>query len=248
MRSDMRELPEETIRADGVVLRPPRPTDADDLATACADPAIQRYVPVPVPYTKIDALTWITDGRAAMRAAGGVNLIMADPATDRVLGSISLHHVSQPDGIGELGYWVAPWGRRRGLATTATRALAEWAVKQGLYRVELLVEAENSASQRVAIGAGFRREGVRRGARADRQGGRRDLVVWARLADDPPGPTPRLLPDLPGGKLDDGVVQLRPLWSGDADDLHALRALPESVETSVPPVAPSRAAVFRICA
>jgi RimJ/RimL family protein N-acetyltransferase len=245
----VQELPEETIRAEGVVLRPARLSDADDIATACLDPAIQRYVPaVPSPYTRADAVTYITEGRAAMRAAGGVALVVADPVTDRVVGSTGLHHIWHGDGLAEIGYWVAPWARGRGTATAAATALTRWANRQGLYRVELLTEEENWPSQRVALAAGFRQEGLRRGAGRARDGSRHDLVVWARVADDPPGPTARLLPDLPGGVLHDGVVELRPLWSMDADDLYALDSLPESIATSVPPVAPDRAAVARRCA
>jgi RimJ/RimL family protein N-acetyltransferase len=247
--ADVQELPEEIIRAEGVVLRPPRPSDADDIAAACADPAIQRYVPgLPSPYTRADALQWISEGRAAMRVAGGVELVVADPDTDRVIGSTGLHHVWPASGLAEIGYWVAPWARGRGVATAATTALTRWANEQGLHRVELLTEAENWPSQRVAIAAGFSREGVRRGARRGRDGSRRDMVVWARLANDPPGPTARALPDLPGGALSDGVVQLRPLGSEDVGDLYALRSLPESVATSVPPVPPEHAEVRRRCA
>jgi RimJ/RimL family protein N-acetyltransferase len=247
--ADVPELPEETIQAKGALLRPPRLSDAADVAAACVDPAIQRYVPgVPSPYTEADAVNWITEGRLAMRAAGGVNLMVADAATDRVLGSIGLHHVWRADGLAEIGYWVAPWARGRGVATAATTALTDWANGHGLYRVELLVDAENWPSQRVAIAAGYRREGVRRGTAHARDGSRRNVVVWARLADDPPGPTPRTLPDLPGGMLSDGTVQLRPLWSTDTDDVYALRILPESIASSVPPVAPERADVARRCA
>ena len=39
---------------------------------------------------------------------------------------------------------------------------------------------------------------MQRGGGANRDGGRHDLIVWARLRDDPDGPTARLLPDLPG--------------------------------------------------
>ncbi|HKT03033.1 MAG TPA: GNAT family N-acetyltransferase [Rugosimonospora sp.] len=245
----MRELPDEIIRAEGVVLRPPRLSDADDIAAACTDPAIQRYVPaVPSPYTRADAVHYITEGRAAMRNAGGLALVVADPATDRVIGSVGLHHVWAGDGLAEIGYWVAPWARGRGVATAATAALAGWGHQHGLYRVELLAEAENWPSQRVAIAAGFRREGVRRAGGRNRDGSRVDLVVWAHLAADPPGPSPRSLPDLPGGVLTDGVVQLRPLWSGDVDDMFALRSLPESIESSVPPVAPDPVRLARRCA
>jgi RimJ/RimL family protein N-acetyltransferase len=245
----VRELPEEDIRGDGIRLRPARVEDADDIATACADPAIQRYVPaLPSPYTRADALNWITEGRATVRAAGGAALVAADPATDRVLGTIGLHHVWRADGLGEVGYWVAPWARGQGIATSMVASVTGWANKHGIYRVELLTEMDNWPSQRVAIAAGFTREGNRRGAGRGRAGNRQDLVVWARTADDPEGPTRRLLPDLPGGSLTDGVVTLRPLWSQDTNDLYALRTLPESVATSVPPIVPDQVGVARRCA
>jgi RimJ/RimL family protein N-acetyltransferase len=49
------------------------------------------------------------------------------------------------------------------------------------------------------------------------------------------------LPDLPGDPpcLTDGVVTLRPLRIADLNDIHALHTLPEVVNTSVPPRAPS---------
>jgi RimJ/RimL family protein N-acetyltransferase len=96
--------------------------------------------------------------------------------------------------------------------------------------------------------AGYRPEGLRRAGGIDRGGRRYDLLVWARLAGDPPGPTERALPDLPGGRLTDGVVELRPLWTGDAADLLALRSLAEVAATSVPPVAPDRPTIERRCA
>ena len=107
------------------------------------------------------------------------------------------------------------------------------------YRTEVRTTLDDVAAQRTAIDAGFRREGIARGAGPSRE----DLVVWARLADDPPGPTPRPLPDLPGGELTDDVIRVRPLRPGDVDGWYALRSLPEVVATAVPPTVPDRADV-----
>ena len=112
------------------------------------------------------------------------------------------------------------------------------------YRAELRTRLDDPAAQRAALAAGYRREGVARGAGPDRE----DLVVWGRLADDPPGPAPRALPDLPGGELTDGVVRVRPLRPEDLDPWYELRSRPEVVGTSVPPVAPPRADVERLFA
>ncbi|SBT52278.1 GNAT family N-acetyltransferase [Micromonospora auratinigra] len=238
----------EPIEADGVRLRLFRPDDLADVVAGCTDPLIRRFMTgFPDPYTERTAHWWITEGAPAAWAGGGVAYAIADPATDRVLGGIGLGNPLPERRQLELGYWLAPWGRGRGVATAAARVLAARALAAGTARLELLTAPDNGASQRVALGAGFRHEGVRRAAGTARDGGRYDLIAWARLADDPPGPTPRLLPDLPDGRLTDGVVTLRRVGPADTDTLHRLHTLPEVVANRVPPVPPSRAALARRC-
>jgi RimJ/RimL family protein N-acetyltransferase len=238
------------IEGYGVRLRPYRRADVDDLVAGCNDPLTRRFTPVlPSPYTAQDAQWWIDQGVPAINSAGGVAYAIADPGTDRLTGGIGLN---RHPGAGErayIGYWVAPWARGRGVATAATVALSAWAFELGgLHRLDLLTAVENLASQRVAIAAGYRREGVHRGLMQGRDGRWEDQVVWARLAGDPPGPSPRLLPDLPGGALTDGVVLLRPMRPEDAPAIHALHVLPDVVASSVPPVAPDREEIELRCA
>jgi RimJ/RimL family protein N-acetyltransferase len=240
--------PGQIIDGHGVRLRPWQAADADDVAAACADPVTQRFLQhLPAPYTRRDAVWWVTAGAPAAWAAGGAAYAVVDPATDRLLGGVGASRGSAERRQAEIGYWVAPWARGRGVATAAASALSAWLFAAGTARVELLTAWENIASQRVAQSAGFRREGVRRGALAERDGRRYDALAWSRLADDPPGPTPRLLPDLPGGRLTDGVVLLRPLRPGDAEFLYVLHTLPDVVDTSVPAVAPDREEVALRC-
>lgn len=239
----------ETIETDRVRLRPFRDPDTDGLVAGCGDPLTRRFLPyLPDPYTVADAHWWISEGTAANWDRGGAAYAIADPASDRLLGGIGVDHVVPARGQGEIGYWLAPWARGRGIATAAVRALAERALTHGFARLELLTEQENTASQRVALASGFQREGVRRGAGSRPDGSRHDLVAWARLAGDPPGPVARVLPDLPGGALTDGVVTLRPLAAADAEFVHRMHSLPEVVAHSTPPVAPDRAQVERRCA
>lgn len=238
----------ETIEAYGVRLRPSRLTDVADTAAACADPLTQRFMPgLPDPYTEQSARRWITEGEPAAWTTGGASYAIADPATDRLLGAVGLSNPIPERRQLEIGYWVAPWARGRGVATAATRALAERAFAAGAARLELLTDEENTASQRVALAAGFRHEGVRRSAGTARDGGRYDLVAWVRLADDPPGPVVRLLPDLPSGRLTDGVVTLRRLGPEDADPLYRLHTLPEVVANRVPPAPPTWESIERRC-
>jgi len=224
----MDPLPDETISGDGLLLRPPRAEDAGDLAAACADPVLERCIPR-LPGTA-DAARWIAEARSAPDRR---DLIVADAGTGRVVGGCRLYHLSALDRSGEVGYWVAPWARGQRVATRAATALTGWAFQHGLGRLEVLTRPDNPASQRVAIAAGYRWEGRRRGAGYGPDGQRDDLTVWARLAGDPPGPSPRTLPDLPDGRLSDGIIELRRLGPADTADLVVLRALPEVVATTV---------------
>jgi RimJ/RimL family protein N-acetyltransferase len=244
-------LPHEVIPAGPVVLRLPEERDADAIARACNDPEIAAFLPlIPSPYTRDDAVAWITKMAPATWEAGGADFVIAGTATGEVLGVVGL---KPPDrfGGGEVGYWLAPGARGRGVATTAVRALAAWAFAQGMPRIALLADVENVASQQVALRSGFEREGVLRGAGTSRDGARTDLAAFARLASDPGDPISSVLPFFPGGfphgELTDGVVRLTPLTAADAADYHALRCLPDIVDSHVPPTVPGYAESEAVC-
>jgi RimJ/RimL family protein N-acetyltransferase len=239
----------EELRTARLTLRPYRRADAGDLALAMADPAVTDSLPyTPRPYTAELAVDWIERGAPAVFQAGGA-CFAVDDGTGRLVGSVLLPRVTdRAAGDGPLVYWTAPWARRHGYATEAVRAATGWAFERGLHRLELATPVENAAAQRVALGAGYRREGIKRGGGGRPDGSRYDTVLWARLSTDPPGRTPRLLPDLPGGELSDGVVTLLPLRPEDADDVFPVRQRPEVVAATVPPVTPDRRQVGLRCA
>lgn len=241
------EIPR-TYEGDGVVLRPYQPADVPRVVAGCADPLTQRYMPaMPRPYGEDVAREWVATTAAVEWETGRYNWAVADPATDVLWGGAGLRIANDRRGQAEVGYWVCPDARGRGVATAATRAMVALAFAYGLHRVELITMWENTASQRVALAAGFRREGERRGLLPGHDGRRHDAVAWYRLADDGP-PPPRLLPDLPGGALTDGVVTLRPLAADDTDALHPLHCQPDVVARSVPPRVPDRTDTARRCA
>lgn len=232
----------------GVRLRAFRDGDVDDLVDACADPLIHSFLPLlPTPFTRADAERWVSEGAPSAFAVGGAAYAVADPDTDRLIGTVGLDRCDHGRRQAEIGYWTAPWARGRGVARAAVSALTETAFADGFGRLELLTDWANAASQRVALACGFTREGVRRGGAAHPDGGRRDLIVFARLADDPPGPVDRLLPDLPDGELTDGTVTLRPLTPGDIAFRQELASVPDVIATSVPPVPPDREESERRC-
>ena len=150
-----------TLRDDDLVLRPKRPDDADALTAACQDPEIARWTFVPSPYTRADAERFIAISAEEAAAGTGVHLLATDATDDRVLGSFSVMEIDRERGSGEIGYWVAAGARGRGIATRATRLLADWARDElGLTRIEILPHKDNTPSRRVAEKLGFRDTGA----------------------------------------------------------------------------------------
>lgn len=173
--------------SDGtVVLRLPREADAPAIAAACADPEIARWIPVPVPYHLEDARVFVAFTAEAWSSGREPTFVICDAATGLLVGSIAIHRRPDEPRTAAVGYWLAPEARGRGLAALAVRLVTRWAfaVEPKLVRMELLTLVGNEASGRVALRAGFAREGVLRSYLPFR-GGLVDAVMFARLRDDP---------------------------------------------------------------
>ena len=176
------DLPTEVVRTERLVLRPYRADDVVAVHRACQDADIQRWLRVPSPYTETDAAEFVTETSVSARAEG-TGLLTAVEADGEFVGSAGLHLT--PGHLGPaVGYWLAPWGRGRGFAAEAAHALAEWALGLGAPRVHLMADVANTASQAVAVRAGFTREGVVRSCLDYRDGTRGDAVLFGRLPED----------------------------------------------------------------
>lgn len=180
-----RRPPEPPLADEVVLLRLPGEADAPAIAAACGDAEIARWVPVPVPYTPADARAFVEGVGDGWAAGTDLTFAIEDRAGGALAGMIGLHPGGAP-GRAAVGYWLAPDARGRGLATRAVRLLAAWAFADpALERLELLTLVGNEASGRVALRAGFRREGILRRYLPFR-GATVDAVMYARLRDDTP--------------------------------------------------------------
>ena len=176
-------LPDPPLADGEIRLRPWEQGDVAAVTAACQDPEIPRWTVVPHDYTERHASDFI-DGTAGDIAAGRELALAVVDGDDRLLGALGLSNFDWPDLKAEIGYWMAAEARGRGIGSRATRMLAVWAVTSlGLERVELLANPENEASQRLAVRAGFTREGTLRRYRR-RHGVREDLVMFSMLAED----------------------------------------------------------------
>ncbi|HEX6873371.1 MAG TPA: GNAT family N-acetyltransferase [Micromonosporaceae bacterium] len=152
------------IRDAGLVIRPWQAGDADAVWRACQDPDIQRWTNVPRPYLREHAEGFVTTHTERAWAGGGdAPLGVFDANSGELLGAHGL--ISRSGHVAEIGYWVAPWARGRGVATAATRAVATWCLDVlGVRRLVWRAEVGNHASRLVAERVGFRLEGVMRNA------------------------------------------------------------------------------------
>ncbi len=166
---------------DGVVtLRPWRADDLDQLVAACQDPAIARFIPIPVPYTVADGRAYLerTSREWASGAKAAFAIVAADDDT-RLLGAINVAIVGA---AGNSGYWVAPAARGHQVARRALRLLTDWAFAElDLGVIILEIRAENPASMAVAIACDYREAGR---LDVNLATGTKGGLIFSRLAGD----------------------------------------------------------------
>jgi RimJ/RimL family protein N-acetyltransferase len=117
--------------AAGIALRPwgRSPGDVAALAAAWADPQVAAHTAVPADRSPDAARRWVA-GEAERRRRGlALDLVITDGGDDgAVVGEVGLAHLDA-EGRAEVGFWLAPAARGRGVATAAVRLLAAWALR-----------------------------------------------------------------------------------------------------------------------
>ena len=176
-----------TLRTARLELSLPTENDVDAIYAACQDELIQRFTTVPSPYERAHAEGFVdkvagwwdaeTEATWALRHDG------------MLAGMMGLHRLGQ--GSGELGYWMTPAARGRGLVVEAAQRVIDWGFSPdglGLQRIEWRAVVDNPASHRVAQRLGFRYEGRVRSALVNGAGVRADGLIAGLLADDERAP------------------------------------------------------------
>jgi len=148
-------LPRSTADA---TLRPLTHRDAVPYAAGTTDPDVRRFAHLPEPeYTpqRVGELidTTIADG---LRDGSLAVLALAARESDDFLGSVVLFDVTAA--TAEIGFWLVPGARGRGLGVDALHAGQHLGRDMGLSTLTARTMVDNVASQRVLDRAGFRVE------------------------------------------------------------------------------------------
>ena len=171
-------IPEAGISDGELVLRLPGEHDVDALLPAFSDPEILEAGNLP-PFGREELVETLPYLPALAESGRLLPLVVVD-AGGEILGGGTLHHLDAERGIVEIGYWLLPHARGRGVATRVARLLAEHAFSLGVQRVAAYVNVGNNRSDRVLERAGFTREGVVRSL--PKPGGRRvDKTLYSML-------------------------------------------------------------------
>ncbi len=169
------------LESDRIRLRGLREDDIAGLYRLFSDPRVMRYWsrgPMTEHAEAVDYAKTILDGFTQRTV---LNWIVADPATDALIGTCTLYEINPTHARAGLGYALLPdcWGQ--GLAgEAATLAISYGLLELGLQRIEADTEPNNLRSNAVLDKLGFRREGLLR-QRFHHPDGIQDSLVFGLL-------------------------------------------------------------------
>jgi RimJ/RimL family protein N-acetyltransferase len=173
------------LRFGAYALDAATPDDVDAVVAAFADPDIARWNNGPRhPGETVHdrAVRWVA--ARTTWSPDRCSWVVRD-ADRRLVGQVSIHSIDDPVGTGEIGYWLTPDGRGRGIGSAAVDTATRFGFDLlGLARLELFHAVENEASCRLAGRCGYLLEGTARQSFVYGDGRRHDEHLHGRLAAD----------------------------------------------------------------
>src|SRR2546421_6627473 len=170
-------------KVDVIILSLFQRADAPVLLEADADPEHRRRFDFPADFRPSlrhseDVLArWEAERLTRQRFPYAVRAA----TTGELLGGVELLPLG--NNMANLSYWTHPRHRRRGVASRAVFLVCRLAFREfGFRALRVLVDADNVASRRVAVGNGFREAGM--------QDGRVYYVLESAEQADDPAPLP----------------------------------------------------------
>lgn len=148
------------LEGERLRLRAPMAEDIDPLFALFSDPEVMRYWSRGPMVERAEALAYIQSIIEGYERRDLLNWIVADRASDGMLGTCTLYDLQPRHLRAGVGYALAPSWQGRGLAREAVALALDWGfLTLGLARIEADVEPRNLPSSRLLLALGFRHEG-----------------------------------------------------------------------------------------
>jgi RimJ/RimL family protein N-acetyltransferase len=172
----------ENLEREGVALRRLRARDAGPFAAAFRDdPDLGVVIGAEEDPTENGVRRFIAR-QPGLRSRGEfLGMAVTDATRRPFLGHVMLHTFAWRHKRAEIGYWLVPSARGRGVGRTAVSLLVGWAFDElELERVEITTTPDNGPARALAGSLGFNEEGVMIARNLER-GRRVDVMILARL-------------------------------------------------------------------
>jgi ribosomal-protein-alanine N-acetyltransferase len=98
-----------------------------------------------------------------------------------IVGAVGIKINTHRKYIGEIGYFIDENYWQKGIATQAVKLIEKEAFnKLGLTRIEILMQPENKASEKVALKCGYIKEGLLKKALEGTDGKKKNALIYAK--------------------------------------------------------------------
>lgn len=174
------EIP--TLTYGLLTLRPSNESDIEAIFNGCQDPLIPKFTTVPSGYTIDHAIEFVRSDPFSFAERREIRFVIehGNGVDKKFAGVISLHTINIKNHTAEIGYWMEKSMRGKGIATTAAMMITDYGIATlGFRRIDGLVDADNEASQKVLMKAGFEREGILRNKVTREDGRQIDMALFA---------------------------------------------------------------------
>jgi ribosomal-protein-serine acetyltransferase len=159
-------LPDFTLTDGKVILRRQKPDWAESMhqAALASVPEVFPWLSwCHADYKLEEAQGWLGQMFEAWDKGLSYEMAIFDSSGQRFLGGVGINNLRPIHKMANLGYWVNTAEGGRGVASSAVKLIADFALgKLGFKRLEIVVALQNISSQRVAEKCGALHEGVQR--------------------------------------------------------------------------------------
>lgn len=184
------------IKTKRLILRPPKLSDWKDIFEGVGDFNVSKNTKsIPHPYSKKDASWWIKKSIKEWNNKKGYSFVIELKTEKKVIGCISLGHVSKFHGTATTGSWINREYWRNGYITEAKIAANNFAFNNlKLRKLNSTVFVDNIASNKTQQSIGYKFEGCKKkDIKSLATGKIKDVNLYGLLKEDWKKVRPKLI-------------------------------------------------------